>query len=133
LSRVAIDRGLRLAEKRQLPLGPRRQKWLDARDALYEEIQVRQLAFSIQRLIVRTQEKAWNPKRGFYSQVRIPRDGRHAGPTEHLPVISRVMTTRTSLTLLYWSRHWFSSAQHRQVLIMPIWELALTLWEKIII
>lgn len=40
-NRVAIDRGLRLAEKRQLPLGgPRRQKWLDARDALYEEIQV---------------------------------------------------------------------------------------------
>jgi hypothetical protein len=39
--RVAIDRGLRLAEKRQLPLGARRQKWLDARDALYEEIQVR--------------------------------------------------------------------------------------------
>ncbi|KAG9058891.1 hypothetical protein FS842_000089 [Serendipita sp. 407] len=50
--RVAIDRGLRLAEKRQLPLGGRRQKWLDARDALYEEIQ----------------EKAWNPKRGIYSQ-----------------------------------------------------------------
>lgn len=49
---VAIDRGLRLAEKRQLPLGARRQKWLDARDALYEEIQ----------------EKAWNPKLGFYSQ-----------------------------------------------------------------
>ncbi|KAG8777583.1 hypothetical protein FRC15_011243 [Serendipita sp. 397] len=49
---VAIDRGLRLAEKRQLPLGGRRQKWLDARDALYEEIQ----------------EKAWNPKRGIYSQ-----------------------------------------------------------------
>lgn len=41
LSRVAIDRGLRLAEKRQLPLGDRRQKWLGARDALYEEIQVR--------------------------------------------------------------------------------------------
>jgi hypothetical protein len=44
LSRVAIDRGLRLAEKRQLPLGDRRQKWLDARDALYEEIQVRPLS-----------------------------------------------------------------------------------------
>ncbi|PVF92804.1 glycoside hydrolase family 15 protein [Serendipita vermifera] len=49
---VAIDRGLRLAEKRQLPLGGRRQKWLDARDALYEEIQ----------------EKSWSPKRGIYGQ-----------------------------------------------------------------
>lgn len=40
-SRVAVDRGLRLAEKRQLPLGrERRQKWLDKRDELYEEIQV---------------------------------------------------------------------------------------------
>jgi hypothetical protein len=39
--RVAVDRGLRLAEKRQLPLGrERRQKWLDTRDELYEEIQV---------------------------------------------------------------------------------------------
>jgi hypothetical protein len=37
-----MDRGLRLAEKRQLPLGrERRQKWLDTRDKLYEEIQVR--------------------------------------------------------------------------------------------
>ena len=36
-----MDRGLRLAEKRQLPLGrERRQKWLDMRDGLYEEIQV---------------------------------------------------------------------------------------------
>lgn len=36
-----MDRGLRLAEKRQLPLGrERRQKWLDTRDELYEEIQV---------------------------------------------------------------------------------------------
>jgi hypothetical protein len=36
-----VDRGLRLAEKRQLPLGrERRQKWLDTRDELYEEIQV---------------------------------------------------------------------------------------------
>ncbi|KAG8836036.1 hypothetical protein FRC17_010500 [Serendipita sp. 399] len=50
---VAIDRGLRLAEKRQLPLSGRRQVWLDARDALYEEIQ----------------EKAWNPKRGIYAQA----------------------------------------------------------------
>jgi len=41
VSRVAVDRGLRLAEKRQLPLGrERRQKWLDTRDQLYEEIQV---------------------------------------------------------------------------------------------
>lgn len=41
VSRVAVDRGLRLVEKRQLPLGrERRQKWLDTRDELYEGIQV---------------------------------------------------------------------------------------------
>ncbi|KAK8114508.1 hypothetical protein PG999_006577 [Apiospora kogelbergensis] len=34
---VAFDRGLRLAEKRCLPC-PNRQKWLEARDSLYEEI-----------------------------------------------------------------------------------------------
>ncbi|KAG2038837.1 glycoside hydrolase family 15 protein [Suillus americanus] len=34
---VAIDRGLRLADKRSLPC-PRRQQWLAARDDLYEEI-----------------------------------------------------------------------------------------------
>lgn len=34
---VAFDRGLRLAEKRTLPC-PNRQKWLEARDTLYEEI-----------------------------------------------------------------------------------------------
>jgi GH15 family glucan-1,4-alpha-glucosidase len=35
---VALDRGLRLAEKRDLPC-PNRYKWLEARDALYETIQ----------------------------------------------------------------------------------------------
>lgn len=34
---VAFDRGLRLAEKRNLPC-PNRVKWLEARDSLYEEI-----------------------------------------------------------------------------------------------
>ena len=34
---VAFDRGLRLAEKRCLPC-PNRQKWLEARDNLYEEV-----------------------------------------------------------------------------------------------
>jgi len=50
---VAMDRGLRLAEKRQLPLGrERRQKWLDTRDKLYEEIQT----------------KGWNASKGYYAQ-----------------------------------------------------------------
>ncbi len=34
---VAFDRGLRLADKRNLPC-PNRAKWLHARDSLYEEI-----------------------------------------------------------------------------------------------
>jgi GH15 family glucan-1,4-alpha-glucosidase len=34
---VAIDRGLRLAEKRCLPC-PNRYKWLEARDKVYEEV-----------------------------------------------------------------------------------------------
>lgn len=34
---VAIDRGLRLADKRCLPC-PNRMKWLDARDKIYEQI-----------------------------------------------------------------------------------------------
>ncbi|KAK7951289.1 glycoside hydrolase family 15 protein [Apiospora aurea] len=34
---VAFDRGLRLSEKRCLPC-PNRQKWLEARDSLYEEV-----------------------------------------------------------------------------------------------
>ena len=36
--RVAIDRGIRLAEKRCLPC-PQREKWRDVRDGLYEDIQ----------------------------------------------------------------------------------------------
>ncbi|KAI0823241.1 glycoside hydrolase family 15 protein [Trametes gibbosa] len=48
---VAIDRGIRLAEKRSLPC-PRRTEWYAARDALYEEIM----------------HKAWNPERRFFAQ-----------------------------------------------------------------
>jgi len=48
---VAIDRGLRLADKRQLPL-LQRDKWLRARDQLYEEIMA----------------KAYNKKLGFFAQ-----------------------------------------------------------------
>lgn len=43
--------GLRLADKRQLPL-LQRDKWLRARDQLYEEIMA----------------KAWNKKLGFFAQ-----------------------------------------------------------------
>lgn len=49
---VAIDRGLRLADKRCLPC-PNRVKWLEVRDAIYEEIQ----------------EKGYNKELGFFSQV----------------------------------------------------------------
>lgn len=48
---VALDRGLRLSEKRCLPC-PNREKWLKARDNLYEEIQT----------------KGWNAKEGFFCQ-----------------------------------------------------------------
>ncbi|KAI0747485.1 glycoside hydrolase family 15 protein [Fomes fomentarius] len=48
---VAIDRGIRLAEKRSLPC-PRRNEWYAARDALYEEIM----------------QKAWNPVKKFFAQ-----------------------------------------------------------------
>lgn len=48
---VAIDRGLRLAEKRSLPC-PRRNEWLAARDQLYEDIM----------------EKGWNKELQFFGQ-----------------------------------------------------------------
>ncbi|KAG6914668.1 hypothetical protein DXG01_016028 [Tephrocybe rancida] len=48
---VAIDRGLRLAEKRSLPC-PNRQRWLSARDELYEEIM----------------NKAWNAEGKYFGQ-----------------------------------------------------------------
>ncbi|KAK1924009.1 Six-hairpin glycosidase-like protein [Papiliotrema laurentii] len=48
---VAIDRGIRLAEKRCLPC-PNREHWRNVRDSLYEEIQ----------------EKGWNREKGFFSQ-----------------------------------------------------------------
>lgn len=34
---VALDRGLRLAEKRSLPC-PKRNEWMKARDSIYEDI-----------------------------------------------------------------------------------------------
>ncbi|KAF8187701.1 glycoside hydrolase family 15 protein [Pholiota molesta] len=49
--RVAIDRGLRLADKRSLPC-PNRTVWLAARDSLYEEIM----------------DKAWNKEHKFFGQ-----------------------------------------------------------------
>ncbi|KIJ96968.1 glycoside hydrolase family 15 protein [Laccaria amethystina LaAM-08-1] len=48
---VAMDRGLRLADKRSLPC-PNRYKWLAARDELYEEIM----------------HKAWNKEGKFFGQ-----------------------------------------------------------------
>jgi GH15 family glucan-1,4-alpha-glucosidase len=48
---VAIDRGLRLADKRSLPC-PKRNEWIAARDALYEEIML----------------KAWNPELKCFGQ-----------------------------------------------------------------
>ncbi|KDN47658.1 hypothetical protein RSAG8_03448, partial [Rhizoctonia solani AG-8 WAC10335] len=48
---VAMDRGLRLADKRSLPC-PNRQKWMETRDKLYEEIM----------------ERAWNPDKKFFAQ-----------------------------------------------------------------
>jgi GH15 family glucan-1,4-alpha-glucosidase len=48
---VAIDRGLRLADKRSLPC-PKRNEWLAARDDLYEEIM----------------HKAWNPTLQVFGQ-----------------------------------------------------------------
>ncbi|KAI0083258.1 glycoside hydrolase family 15 protein [Irpex rosettiformis] len=54
---VAIDRGLRLAEKRSLPC-PHRNEWLQARDELYEEIM----------------HKAWNPKLEIYGQAYEDKD-----------------------------------------------------------
>ncbi|CAK5276640.1 unnamed protein product, partial [Mycena citricolor] len=54
---VAIDRGLRLADKRSLPC-PKRLEWLAARDALYEEIMT----------------KAWNPEMQVFGQSYEDRD-----------------------------------------------------------
>jgi GH15 family glucan-1,4-alpha-glucosidase len=54
---VALDRGLRLAEKRCLPC-PNRYKWMEKRDELYEDIQT----------------KGWNAEKGFYSQSYDEKD-----------------------------------------------------------
>ncbi|KAI0071654.1 glycoside hydrolase family 15 protein [Panus rudis PR-1116 ss-1] len=48
---VAIDRGLRLADKRSLPC-PNRMKWITTRDDLYEEIM----------------QKAWNKEKEYFGQ-----------------------------------------------------------------
>lgn len=48
---VAIDRGLRLADKRSLPC-PHREHWLKTRDQLYEDIQA----------------KSWNKEHGYFGQ-----------------------------------------------------------------
>lgn len=48
---VALDRGLRLADKRSLP-APNRNKWLEHRDRLYDEIQ----------------ERGYNKELGFFGQ-----------------------------------------------------------------
>ncbi|KAI8142928.1 glycoside hydrolase family 15 protein [Fennellomyces sp. T-0311] len=48
---VAVDRALRLADKRMFPC-PDRPKWMATRDAIYEEIQT----------------KCWNPKLKMYTQ-----------------------------------------------------------------
>jgi GH15 family glucan-1,4-alpha-glucosidase len=47
---VAVDRGLRLAEKRSFPAD--RERWLAVRDEIYQEIM----------------EKGWNPERGAFVQ-----------------------------------------------------------------
>lgn len=48
---VAVDRGLRLADKRMFPC-PDRNKWLETRDTIYEMIQ----------------HKCWNPTLKIYTQ-----------------------------------------------------------------
>ena len=50
---VAIDRGLRLADKRSLP-APNRNHWIETRDKIFEEVQ----------------ERGWNKKAKFFAQVR---------------------------------------------------------------
>ncbi|CED85274.1 glycoside hydrolase family 15 protein [Phaffia rhodozyma] len=48
---VAVDRGIRLSEKRSLPL-PQREKWLGVRDKIYEQVM----------------EKGWNEEKQFFAQ-----------------------------------------------------------------
>ncbi|CDZ97235.1 glycoside hydrolase family 15 protein [Phaffia rhodozyma] len=54
---VAVDRGLRLADKRSLPLR-QRDKWLATRDAIYEEVMV----------------KGWNDEEKFFAQSYEAKD-----------------------------------------------------------
>ena len=49
---VAIDRGIRLADKRSLPC-PNRSKWMETRDRIYEAVQTR----------------GWNADKGHFSQT----------------------------------------------------------------
>jgi hypothetical protein len=68
--RVAIDRGIRLADKRSLP-APNRNKWLAIRDCIYEEVQT----------------KGYNQKEGFFAQASrfsLPRSTRAADDTSLL-------------------------------------------------
>jgi GH15 family glucan-1,4-alpha-glucosidase len=48
---VALDRGLRLADKRSFPC-PKRAEWLATRDLIYEEVM----------------EKGWNEEKGHFGQ-----------------------------------------------------------------
>ena len=66
--RVAIDRGLRLAEKRCLPC-PNRTKWLDTRDRLYETIQ----------------EKGFNKEKGAFIQSYEDRETLDSAVRESSP------------------------------------------------
>jgi GH15 family glucan-1,4-alpha-glucosidase len=65
---VAIDRGLRLADKRNLPC-PNRAKWLDTRDKLYEEIQ----------------DKGFNKEKGHYSQCYEVPESLDSAVCKYLP------------------------------------------------
>ena len=62
---MAIDRGIRLADKRSLPC-PRRNEWLLARDELYEEIM----------------QRAWDAKRGYFAQSYL--DEENGGEQESI-------------------------------------------------
>lgn len=54
---VAIDRALRLADKRSFPC-PKRLQWYAARDQIYEDIM----------------HQAWNPEEKFFSQSYDDKD-----------------------------------------------------------
>lgn len=75
---VAVDRGLRLADKRSLPL-PQRNVWLETRDKIYGSFSRGRLSYlcdaDLGDLTERVMEKAWNKKEKFFAQsfeVRLP-------------------------------------------------------------